>query len=220
VDISLEDQTPHGAFFEGGTYQTFENFDPVITRVITDTTEISLWEEEPGFDHPGIWQPSWWSLINQVWTPEKIEQRLVILPGQYRSTTSQIGIERLFDLMSYTLYYANLTDLVPPSIWNIQAIGDGSTAQVTVDVTDLSNVIRVGVTYTLGDGTWTTIDLTQNISNPNQWTGTIPNDETVEWFVQAVDGAGNVAINDNKGAYFGSIDFRIWLPIIRFCEAE
>jgi hypothetical protein len=110
--------------------------------------------------------------------------------------------------------------LVPPSIWNIQAIGDGSTAQVTVDVTDLSNVIRVGVTYTLGDGTWTTIDLTQNISNPNQWTGTIPNDETVEWFVQAVDGAGNVAINDNKGAYFGSIDFRIWLPIIRFCEAE
>jgi hypothetical protein len=159
-------------------------------------------------------------LINQVWTPEKIEQRLVILPGQYRSTTTHIGVERLFDLISYTLYYSNLTDLVPPSIWNIQAIGDASTGQVTVDVTDLSNVIRVGVTYTLGDGTWTTIDLTQNTGNPNQWTGTMPNGETIEWFVQAIDGAGNVAINDNKGAYFGTIDFGIWLPIICFNYAE
>jgi hypothetical protein len=216
VDISLDDQTPHGAFFEGGTYQTLENFDPVITRVITDTSNISFWEEEPGFDHPGIWQPSWWSLINQVWTPEKIIQRLVVLPGQYRSTTVDTGTERLFDLMSYTLYYSNLTDLVPPSIWNIHAVGQESTGQVSVEVTDLSDVTRVGVSYTLGESTWTTVDLSQNTDNPNQWIGTIPNGETIEWFVQAVDGAGNVAISDNKGAYFGTIDLGVWLPIIYF----
>ena len=43
LDISLDEQTPHGAYFEGGSYQTLESFDPVVTRVVTDTTDLPLW---------------------------------------------------------------------------------------------------------------------------------------------------------------------------------
>jgi hypothetical protein len=116
--------------------------------------------------------------------------------------------------MTYTVYYSTTTDLVPPSLWSTDAYRLGTGSQVVVETTDLSDVVRVGVAYTLGDGVWRTTDLTRSAGNPNLWTGTMPYEETMEWFVQAVDGAGNVAINDNKGAYLGQPGERIWLPLI------
>jgi hypothetical protein len=214
LDITLAEQTPHGAFFEGGRYQTLADFDPVVTRIITETTDMAFWQVEPGFDHPGTWQPSWWSLVNQVWTPDGVQERLVVIPAQYRSTTPELGTERLFEVMTYTVYYSTTTDLVPPSLWSIDAYRLGTSSQVVVEATDLSDVVRLGVAYTLGDGVWRTTDLARSAGNPNLWAGTIPYEETMEWFVQAVDGAGNVAINDNKGAYLGLPGERIWLPLI------
>ena len=54
----------------------------------------------------------------------------------------------------------------------------------------------------------------RSAGNPNVWIGTIPDEETIEWFVQALDGVGNVAINDNKGAYLDLPANRVWLPFI------
>jgi len=105
-------------------------------------------------------------------------------------------------------------DLIPPSIWRVDAYRAETSIQVVVEATDLSDVVRVGATYTLGDGVWHTTALTRSAANPNLWTGTIPHQETIEWIVQAVDGAGNVAINDNKGAYLGTPGYRVWLPLI------
>ena len=137
-----------------------------------------------------------------------------MIPAQYRSTTPELGTERLFEVMTYTVYYSTTTDLVPPSIWSIDAYRQGSGSQVVVEGTDLSDLVRVGATYTLGDGVWRTADLARSTANPNLWTGAIAHGETIEWFVQAVDGGGNVAVNDNKGAYFGVAGSRIWLPLI------
>ena len=139
---------------------------------------------------------------------------MVVIPAQYRSTTADLGTERLFDVMTYTVYYSNTMDLVPPNIWRLDADQLENSSQVLVEATDLSDVVRVGVAYTLGEGGWETTDLTRSAGNPNVWIGTIPNEERIEWFVQVLDGAGNVAINDNKGAYLGPASNRIWLPVI------
>jgi hypothetical protein len=149
-----------------------------------------------------------------VWTPEGVEERLVVIPAQYQSSTAELGSERLFEVMTYTVYYSNTIDLIPPSIWSIDAYRRETNSQVVVEATDLSDVVRVGVAYTLGDGIWQTMDLTRSVSNPNVWVGTLPNEETMEWFVQAVDGAGNVAVNDNKSAYLDPPPARLWLPSI------
>jgi hypothetical protein len=215
LDITLLNQTPHGAFFEGGLYQTLESFDPVVTRVITDTSDMAFWQEEPSFNQPDTWLPSWWSLVNQVWTPDGLQERLVVIPAQYQSSTPDLGTERFFEVMTYTVYYSNTMDLVPPSIWHVDAYRLGGASQVVVETTDLSDVVRVGASYTLGDGFWWTVDLSRSAINPNLWTGTLPYEATIEWFVQGVDGAGNVAVNDNKGAYFGPAGNRVWLPVIR-----
>jgi hypothetical protein len=74
-------------------------------------------------------------------------------------------------------------------------------------------VTRVAVAYTTGDGLWKTLDLVRS-ADPNVWEGSLPSDAGLEYFVQAVDGAGNVAISDNKGLYFGLPPYRMVLPLI------
>ncbi len=49
------------------------------------------------------------------------------------------------------------------------------------------------------------------------WEGQLPNQPGLEYFVQAVDGGGNVAVQDNKGHYFilgEQPSSTIYLPII------
>ncbi|MBV7339652.1 hypothetical protein KFU94_67855 [Chloroflexi bacterium TSY] len=51
------------------------------------------------------------------------------------------------------------------------------------------------------------------------WEGKLPNHPNLEFFVQAVDNGGNVAIHDNKGFYFSAQNTvaskqELYLPII------
>ena len=67
-------------------------------------------------------------------------------------------------------------------------------------------VKRVLVLYTpeSSPGTWTALDLA--LSNGNTWSGAAPNPGgvAVQYFVEAVDAAGNVASSNNNGSDFGS----------------
>jgi len=212
LDITLTGQSPRGVLFEGGSYQTFEPFDPVVTRIITEDTDIDLWQTEPRFDFPDQWVPSWWPIVNESWSGEAVEHRLVVVPAQYRSQTAGIGIERRFDVMTYTVYYSNTADIIPPSVWRVEALPQQ--VAVEVEVTDWSDVIRVVAAYTVGAGAWRAVDLVEDAGNANLWTGSLPEASSLEWFVQAVDGCGNVAVVNNKGAYFGPPGSRIWLPLM------
>jgi len=209
LSITLDGMMARGTVFEGGQYQTFHAFDPVVTRVITD--EIRT-REEPGFGFKE-WTPSTWDLINSVHTPEGWQQQLVVIPAQYQATTEQMGVERRFDVMTYTVYYSTTKDTIPPSIWVVRQVTDTDMLTVEVEVTDFSGVTRVAVAHTTGDGLWQTVDLTQ-IADPNTWVGFLPSRPGLEYFAQAVDGGGNVAISDNKGWYFGLPPYRIYLPLV------
>jgi hypothetical protein len=210
VDIALVGGIPHGVFFEGGSYISYEDFNPVVTHIITDQVAMA----EPGFRLADRWYPAWWSLLNQVSTNEGVQQRLVVIPAQYQRQTSTQGTERLFDEMDFTVYYSTQTEIVPPSIWQVSYNQTETNWQISVDVTDLSGVLRVAVSYTDGKGSWLTVDLAQDTGNTNRWKGSIPAGDEVRWLVQALDGAGNVAVHENKGRYFGFQDYLLLLPLI------
>jgi len=105
-------------------------------------------------------------------------------------------------------------DYIPPAFQLIDAARVGSTAAFSVDVTDLmptgpgttgpGTVKRVLVAVRSGTAhDWTFTDLAQSTSDPKHWTGGAPVTGTqFEYFVQAVDAAGNVAVSTNKGFYF------------------
>jgi predicted phage tail protein len=157
-------------------------------------------------------------LVNSVRKPEGIQQQLVTIPAQYKATSDSLGIERKMTELTYTVYYSITNDYVPPSIWSVQQMPDTpTTIGLSVEVTDFSaNVIRVVATYTVGDGLWQTVDLVA--AQGNMWRTpvieSLPRSETLEFFIQAVDNSGNVAVHDNKGQYFGLSQYEIFMPIV------
>ena len=135
---------------------TLSPFDPVVTRVITDDASIPRRETEPAYDI-AEWRPPVWDTINTVRTPDGIDQRLVVIPAQYRATSGFLGSERLFTVMTYTLYYSDTRDTLPPRIWSVRDLYYCEPKlSIQVQVTDFSGVAGVVVAYTTGDGIWQT----------------------------------------------------------------
>jgi hypothetical protein len=208
IDITLSGNSAHGVFVESGTYETFQSFDPVITRVITDS--VSYNPSEPLFNTP-VWTPSSWDVINSIRTQNGIDQQLVLIPAQYKTETGITGIERTFKDLTYSIYYSNSEDGLPPFIWKVEIERRINDVNIIVTVFDRSDIVRVGVTHTSHDGTWTTVNLSK--IDTSHWGRTIPITDDLHFFVQALDGAGNVAVADNKGSYY-SPPSKLFLPLI------
>jgi len=214
ISIMLAGATARGVLFEGGRYETLTPFAPALTRIISDTVS-GEGERAAQSAGPLNWTPSAWALINSVRTSEGLRQRLVALPAQYRAADGTAGTERLFTEMRYTVYYSQSSDAIPPSIWTVRAGArpDDEAAQVQVDVTDFSGVVRVVVAYTTGDGAWETRSLARAAGETNRWVGLLPKEAGLDYFVQAVDRAGNVAQGDNRGRYFRASLYQHYLPL-------
>jgi hypothetical protein len=195
----------HGAVFLGGVYSDVMTFDPVVAlpynEYITST-------DEPSFSGSG-WYPA---LPFQVCTGDSVSttaETLVTLLGQYNSDA---GTERLYDQMSFGTYYSNSPDTEPAAITHVDGVLDETTgvSLIKVEADDDSGIIRVVVAYTDGQGKWRSQDLAYNDAMC-KWTGVISGTAGTRYFVQAVDGAGNVAMDDDKGQYHS---LSLLLPLI------
>ena len=78
---------------------------------------------------------------------------------------------------------------------------------------DDSGIHTVVIAYTSGDGVWASTSL---IGSGSGWSGSFPASAETEFFVQVIDGSGNVAVDDNHGSYFGPGDGAsvLYLPIL------
>lgn len=189
--------TARSVLFYGGRYETIPNFDPVVAtsynEYVTDTTESEL-----GFTQG--WYPP---LPVGLQINEHIA-RLVTQLGQYDPATHQ---ERLYREQQVSVYYSSSLDRTPPTITVIQARANVATHMIAAKIgaEDPSGVGRVLVTYQTdlgqGQGQWQSVDLTFN-SATQKWTGTFPGNGNTRYFVQAVDNAGNLTAETNKGSYY------------------
>ncbi|MEA3401584.1 MAG: hypothetical protein U9R79_10125, partial [Armatimonadota bacterium] len=204
-DVAQAGTNARGALFLGGDYRDIEPFDPVIARPVTDTAKT-----EPSFTLQG-WYPTQIAAINRVRTAFETLERLVVVPAQFRNP----GVERLWDRLTYAVYYSTDPDTIAPTIWRVEAAQLPDRATFRVEVTDDSGIERVVVAYSLGDGEWRTVDLTYD-ANDDTWSGelALSTGGKVSHFVQAVDGAGNVSSSDNKGFYFEPVSYTIYLPLV------
>jgi|GEM_PF-748716 len=192
----------HGALLRSATYSDRPNFTPLIARPMNEyTTTVRT-----AFTSTG-WHPPVPFAATGAGGPEN----LVALLGQYRAETRT---ERLYDRLAFDLFYSASPDRLPPTISLVSAAAMGGAARVKVAVADPAGIHRVVVAYTAGGGAWASVDLVYD-GIMRKWVGAIP--AGVAWFVQAVDGAGNVAVADNKGRYFttrGGDMRRVYLPTV------
>ena len=142
----------------------------------------------------------------------------MLMPAQYKSSApdSLTGTMRLFDTMSFRLFYSHNLDAVAlgaaPSIAQVGATSAGGDVTFRMHVTDpVSDVQEVWVTYTALSGplagAWQSLDLTRDLVDQSLWTGTLnlggatqPAD--LRYMVQAANGVGLVALATNQGEYF------------------
>ena len=199
LDITQPGLVAHGALITVLTSVDQTGFDAAFSRVVEDLSAFS-----PELVGDVIF-PTKLQWIGTVGTPTGPRQRLGLFTGQFRSDGIHealgIGTQRRFTSLAGTVFYTptSATDFSPPSFGPVTVSQVGGNVAFDVDITDnggATNVKRVLTLYKDATGLWKSIEMSQSSS---RWTGAGPLVGTgVEWFIQAVDGSGNVAVTSNK----------------------
>lgn len=189
ADLSFPGTRAHGVVFRGGSYAPLADFDPVVAAMMNEYVSAA----EPGLSGEA-WRPALPARVNSLGDGATMVAAL----GQYQPSSRT---ERVFQSLALDVYYhTDSADVAAPWIKAMRSLRSGDQAAISVEATDPAGVAAVVVAYTTGAGEWRSLELALA---GGVWAGTIPAGETTRLFVQAVDGAGNVATIDNGGAYYG-----------------
>ena len=187
-----------GTLLISATYSDMFSFDPLVTRLVTDTTL-----SEPPLVASGWFPPRFWA-ANQFGD----QNRISIVGGQFNRNGS---VERLYGDLQLETYHVNdaspeAADFLPPTVWDVSSEIVVGGANFAVVAQDNSSLARVLVTHNVpgggGAGLWKSVDLSYNAGSM-VWTASVPGlDDSSQFFVQALDKAGNVTLASNSGQYF------------------
>ncbi|NMB99052.1 MAG: hypothetical protein GYA35_02105, partial [Thermoanaerobaculaceae bacterium] len=202
-----------GVLFTGGNFTNYPEFNPAIA---TPQSSSPIIPPEPiapvgmtfiptvNVIHPN--QPT--SLISTDLT------KMTVYTGYYDDAKET---ETIFNTMNFSIYYSNSTDKTPPTIIdpgqgnNLHTL-NGTLCQFSVEANDASGIYRVIITYTEGISSWQSLDLSYNPSNL-KWEGNLNLKRNINYFVQAIDNAGNVKVL-KTGTESGNINPETGLPYI------
>jgi len=184
----------HGILFLGGVYSDVVGVDPVIALA---DNEYVVDKTEPTFHTDGFYPAV--PIVARAAAPNTVVMSL----GQFKSESGGAGTTRLYDRMALGTFYSNSPDTVPAAVTFVDGILDPSAGvgHVKVEANDTTGVLRVVVAFDTGLGQWQSSELTFD-SAAQKWSGVITGTATTQFFVQVVDTAGNVAVDDNKGRYY------------------
>ena len=207
IDLGLAGSNPvKAAIVSGGSYVDYSGFDPAISTVTGgwsgDIPELQI--------APDGWWPTSPVTVSTINTPDGVEQRLIVLPGQFLATSAAgqpvVGTERLWSDLQVTLVRGAPADTLAPSVRSVSLTKVGDTVSAQVDASDDSGIARIDVTqfgvadaahFTFTDADWTigpggTYDFSFDLPG-------VPAGE-VRMTVEVRDGAGNINTVTDKGA--------------------
>ncbi len=196
-DIRRDGKLTHGIVFKAGNYDSV-SFSPPLQELFI-TKDVNQIPSTSDFTSPNWYPSAFFSKVN-LSIGNDYKESMNVTAGQYNHNLAE-NQQRIFTSMDFDVYYhADSDDWTAPitNVENIKFQTDATT--VTVTVSDESGVQAVLVTFTDGEGTWNSIELTQQ--EGETWQGSFTAKPKTQFFVQGVDKAGNVLINDNDGKYF------------------
>ncbi len=199
-------KTPHGAVLVGGASST-TGFNPLIAYPVID-----MKMDEPTFEADGWFPAKPWAVNRMGENP-----RLVVVPAQFQGYEGG-GALRRFTSLQFTVYYAasDDDDFMPPTVWKVehQSSATEGEADFAVICEDSSGIQRVVMAYTGNGSTWQSRDLEYDGSQDHWETHLSGLTGQFIYFIQVVDNAGNVTVTSNKGLFFESPWYQIYLPLV------
>jgi hypothetical protein len=196
---------PHGVLLLGGESAIETSFDPLIARPVPTSTEQV---EEPSFEASG-WFPSKMFAINLLGS----EDRLVVVPAQFSGDQDE-GVLRRFTTLTFTVTYSDSADFVPPVIWKVESLLAAEATTFKVSADDASGIEQVLITYSTDGQNWRSVGLAYS-AYTERWERALSGlTAKTSYFVQVMDGAGNVTITTNKGMFFEPTCHEIYLPLV------
>ncbi|NUM48525.1 MAG: PKD domain-containing protein, partial [Anaerolineales bacterium] len=196
----ISDHTVTGILFLGGTYVDEPAFNPVISKIVSDTLSDKNYFEPPFI--PKSWYPDMMHVLNRLHLGELISEKLVLIPAQYKATTEITGTERIYTSLDYEINHVppgNTNDFAAPLIYRVEIMPTPNGIHFDILVKDDRVVEKVIVTYDEGFGMWQHIALSLN--SDGHWVGNLAAN-LQQAIVQAVDTSGNVATSHNKGDFY------------------
>ena len=215
VPVTEPNLVPHGALVTALTSTDVSGFTPAYSLPAVGSNDSSP---------PAIGDAAFPGTLQRVasygtFTSSGTGQdaQLDLVAGQFfpdPSTTTGTGTERLFTSMSAQVYYdapgsALANDYTPPTIDSSQATDPDGNFSFDVKTTPSSSgdpVTQVVVLYkdAAASGAWTEVTLSS--SDSENWTGTSnTSSEKIQYIVEAIDAAGNVAVSNNEGVDFNAL---------------
>jgi hypothetical protein len=202
--LSTAEGMAHGAVLRAALGQELPGFDPVVDEA---TWQIGGGGDEPAFDCPA-WFPGRLLSLNRT----DGQSTLAIGLGQFHGTAQ---VERLYGAMDVDVYFGDSGDGQPPRLSSIESELQGNAVVIAVEADDPSGIHGMVVAYGDGNGGWSSTDL---LFDGGAWRGDWLGNAAGEFFVQAVDGAGNVAVYPWDGRYMRPGDSyhpsQVFLPLI------
>ena len=205
LEEAPQGRAAHGALITGLTTVQSDAVTPAVA-------EPSVGVPTTGIDRSGVAFPSKFATVTSQQTPDGPVDLLVVTPGRVQTNAGTGTLEK-FTQMGVEVQYSGSdeTDTVDPVFTAIQVPTEGQTLfRAVVDGTG-SDVTRV-LLLTENPGSpgsersWTPTDLTAGLADFDQdgtpetvWAGNAPLSGSSRWIMQAVDEAGNVAIETSRG---------------------
>ena len=215
-------QVLRGVGFRSGSFTDTAGILPLTGAPTTELRGVHAPFVSPVFYPMKLWSPNYFGALGAAGGTN-----LLVTPVQHRSDSATLGtsVQRKYTGLGLKLFYSsNLTDAAlsdAPTIVDVSAQRTGTdiafSAQVIGD--PAAAIHSVWVTWTgktstaSGNGSWASIDLVQCVAplpvacattnDSRIWKGSLsgaPAD--LRYVVQAANGIGLVAFDDNRGSYF------------------
>lgn len=200
-----DDRVPTGVLVTSLTSVDIPSFDPLFFSPTVD-----LGENEPRSVAADATFPARFVDVTSTPRPGDDEQRLVVVPGQFRaSDDAGVGTQRLLTGLDTLVYYGDpaAAGRRPVGVRETVATAVGGTARFQVDLD--GEAVRVYVLFKTegfdtGGKTWTGLDLVRE-PGTDSWFGQETGTGPLEYIIQAVAPDGSVYWATSKGADFGDV---------------
>jgi len=203
--VGVDGLVARGALVTSLVDHELAGVDPVLA---TPTIDLGDSSPEVRVDD-ATWAPRL-ATITTSQSPSGPRQDLVVVPGRFTGASQGGGgRQRLYDEVGVQVLYGpgTDTDVAPPEVPSSEGVVTGSTIGFRVAASDASGVRRVVAAFRDVDGRWRFTDLAPSsggFTGSAELAGPLAAGASVEYFVQAVDTAGNVGLAWNKAAGFAA----------------